>query len=385
MSDNSYDVIVIGLGSFGGAAANALVERGFSVAGFEQFQPGHDQGSVHGGSRIIRQSYFESPAYVPLLRRAYEGWEKLKVESGRDVYDLCGGIYVGDPASTVYAGSLAAAVEHDLPHEVLDAEQIRARFPTMNPQPDALAVYEDNAGYARPEETMFANAEVAARKGAELHFSEPVTHWAATPGGGVEVVTTKGTYSADRLVMASGAWAPRLLADLGLPLTVERMVFYWFTPTPTAALPLSAYDQANHPIYIEETHGNGQIYGFPMTDGLDGGFKLGFFRGGTPTTPELIDRVVHEEETRLMRARATEFFPGLTGPIVQAKTCMYTTSPDEHFILGLHPEHDQVAMMTGCSGHGFKFVPVIGEILADLAMTGKTDHDIALFDPQRFG
>lgn len=376
------DVIVIGLGSMGGAAARTLADRGVRTIGFEAFSPGHDQGAAHGGTRIIRQSYFEDPAYVPLLRSSYDGFRRLEEESGRSLMELCGGIYIGDPDSVTFAGSLAAARQHGLDHEVLDAAQIRERFPTMDPADDAMAVYEQNAGYVRPEETTIANAEVAARKGADLHLNERVLSWSTTPDGGVEVVTADGTYGADRLVVAPGAWAPVMLASLGLPLSIERMIFHWFTPDATA-VPLEYWDQSRHPVYIEQTHGNHQIYGFPMTDGPTGGFKLGFFRVGTPTTADTIDRVVTDEENTRVLARARELFPHLGLPVVQAKTCLYSITPDEHFVIGLHPEHSQVAIACGFSGHGFKFVPVVGDILADLATTGTTDHPIDLFDPRR--
>ncbi|GAA4729970.1 N-methyl-L-tryptophan oxidase [Isoptericola chiayiensis] len=377
-----HDVIVLGLGSMGGAAANELAGRGLDVLGLEAFTPGHDQGSAHGGSRIVRQSYFESPEYVPLLRRAYEGWHRLEAESGRDLLTLCGGIYLGDPDSPTYAGSRLAAEEHGLDHEVLDATEIRRRFPTMAPADDAMGLYESAAGYVRPEETVIANAEVAARHGATLRFGERVQRWSATPGGGVEVVTPEGTYGADRLVVTPGAWAPQMLPELELPLSVERMVFYWFTPD-FDAVPVERWSQEQHPVYIEETHGNGQIYGFPMTDGPAGGFKLGYFHLGSPTDPDAVDRVVRSDETAEMRRRALELFPHLTGPVVQAKTCLYTVAPDEHFVIGTHPLHDQVAIACGFSGHGFKFVPVVGEILADLTTDGATDSPIGLFDPRR--
>ncbi|GAB2672791.1 N-methyl-L-tryptophan oxidase [Gordonia jinhuaensis] len=379
---DSYDVIVIGVGSMGGAACNALAERGVSVLGLETYQPGHDQGSAHGGTRIIRQSYFEDPAYVPLLRSAYDGWRKLETESGRSIMNLCGGIYIGDPENPVFAGSREAAEKHGLAHEILDASEIRSRFPTMDPADDALALYEDNAGYVRPEETTIANAEVAARKGATLRFGEPVIWWGATPGGGVEVITPQGRYGGDRLIVTPGAWAPQMLADMGLPLSIERMIFHWFTPD-FSAVPYEYWHEDRHPIYVEETHANQQIYGFPMTDGRDGGFKLGFFRVGTPTTANTIDRVVRDEENETMRDRARQLFPHLTGPVVQAKTCLYSVTPDEHFVVGTHPAHEQVSVGCGFSGHGFKFVPVIGEILADLATAGRTDHPVALFDPRR--
>ena len=378
---HDYDVIVVGVGSMGSAAVHTLAARGLRVLGLESFGPAHDQGSAHGGSRIIRQSYFEGPAYVPLLRSAFEGWRQLQEQSGRDLLRLCGGIYIGDPDNPVVTGSREAAMVHGLPHEVLDAPEIRSRFPTMRPADHAVGVYEPNAGYVRPEETVLAGVDLARRHGAVLHFHESVTGWKATSGG-VEVTTAAGRYGADRLVLTPGAWAPRLLPG-GAPIVVERQIFYWFAPDFTAGVPYESYADG-HPVYIEETDGNGLIYGFPMIDGPGGGLKLAFYRQNAGfTTPETIDRTVHADEVDAMRRRAVQLFPHLTGPLVNAATCMYASAPDDHFVIGRLDETPQVVVACGFSGHGFKFVPVVGEIVADLVQTGTTTHDIDLFDLQR--
>lgn len=377
-----HDVIVLGLGSMGSAAAHQLAARGESVLGLEQFWPAHDQGSGHGETRIVRQSYFEGPAYVPLLRRAYEGWRELEDASGRDILTLCGGLYVGDVDSKIFAGARRSAETHALPHEVLDATQIRARFPAMDPPDHAFGLYEENAGFVRPEETILANVDLAARHGADLRYGERVRSWRATTGGGVEVTTDRGTYGAARLVVAAGAWAPGLLADLGLALRVERQVVCWFTPDFTA-VPYERWTSGQLPVYIEETDLNRDIYGFPMVDGPDGGLKLAFFNTFAEADPDAVDRVVTEAETEAIRERARQLFPHLTGPLVKAVTCLYTTSPDHDFVVGSLPDRPQVTVASVCSGHGFKFVPVIGEILADLVIDGRTAHDISLFDLSR--
>jgi len=372
----SYDVIIIGLGGMGSAAAYHLARRGQRVLGLEKFTPAHDKGSSHGGSRIIRQSYFEDPAYVPLLLRAYELWEGLAQDSGQEVYRLTGGLFLGPPDCLTVAGSLRASREWSLPHEVLDAGQIRSRFPNFTPEPGDVGLYEAKAGFARPEMTVAAHLDLAARVGATLRFGEEVQGWSETATG-VTVTTAAGTYTAGQLVICPGAWAPQLLAELGIPITVERQVLYWLDPVGGTA-PFE-----DQPIFINENANGMQIYGFPAIDGPDGGVKVAFFRKGQECTPETIDRVVHPEEISAMRDRATELLPALTGDCVHSATCMYSNTSDEHFVITRHPAYANVTVACGFSGHGFKFVPVVGEIVADLATTGTTAHPIALFDPQR--
>lgn len=377
------DVIVLGLGSMGASAARELAGRGQRVIGLERFGPAHDRGSAHGGSRIVRQSYFEGEAYVPLLRRAYDGWRTLEEQSGSELLTLCGGIYIGDPDSVVFAGARSAAEQHHLAHEVLDADSIRARFPTLDPADHALGLYEAAAGFVRPEAAVLANLSLARRSGAELRFGEGVRSWTSTPGGGVEVTTGADRYGADRLVISAGAWAPELLAAYEFPIRVERQVMYWFEPEISPELPYERWASPEHPVYIEETDGNREFYGFPMTDGPDGGIKCAFFNTGVQTTPDGIDRVVHAGEVEEVRARARQLLPRVTGPLLAARTCLYATTPDAAFVIGLLPDRPQVAIACGFSGHGFKFVPVVGEILADLVTSGRTAHAIGLFDLQR--
>ncbi len=373
-----YDVIVIGLGGMGSAAAYHLAARGQRVLGLERHTPAHDQGSSHGGSRIIRQSYFEDPAYVPLLLRAYELWNELGRDSGQDVITLTGGLFLGEQDSVTVSGSLRAAREWGLPHELLNADEVHRRFPTFWLPSSELAVYEAKAGFVRPEATVSAHLELAGRAGARLHFTEPVTSWGARSGG-VSVVTPRGRYEADRLVIAPGAWAPELLRQLGVDITVERQIMHWFQPDGG----VGPFEVGRHPIYIHEDPLGTQIYGFPAIDGPAGGAKVAFFRRGTECTPQTIDRVVHPDEIEDMARHATTILPTLAGRHLDAATCMYSNTADQHFVVAAHPGHDNVTVACGFSGHGFKFVPVIGEVLADLAMTGRTDHPIGLFDPRR--
>jgi sarcosine oxidase len=371
-----YDVIVIGLGGMGSAAAYHLAARGQRVLGLEKFTPAHNKGSSHGGSRIIRQSYFEDPAYVPLLLRAYELWEQLADKTGLEVYRLTGGLFIGAPDAMTVAGSQRASEVWDLPHEMLDADEIRRRFPTLTPYPGDVALYEAKAGFARPEMTVAAHINLAESAGADLHFGEPVIEWSETAGG-VSVTTARGTYTAGQLVVCPGAWAPALLAEFGIPITVERQVLYWFDPR-GGTTPFE-----EHPIWIHEDATGMQAYGFPAIDGPGGGVKVAFFRKGVVCTPETIDRTVRENEITEMRDRVARVVPALDGPCLHSATCMYSNTPDEHFVIARHPASENITVACGFSGHGFKFVPIVGEILADLAIDGVTGHPISLFDPKR--
>lgn len=374
-----YDVIVVGLGGMGSAAAYQLARRGRRVLGLDRYAPVHNQGSSHGGSRITRQAYFEDPAYVPLVRRANELWPEIEAGSGRRIRYTTGGVMIGRPGSRTVAGSLASARQWGLTHELLDAAEIRRRFPTMRPADDDIALYEADAGLLVPEAAVAAHLLLAARAGAELHHEEPVTRW-ETDGGGVRVYTRDAVYTAGRLVLCPGAWAPDLLADLGVPFTVERQVQYWFAPRGgvTPFLP------DRHPIYIWEAENGRQFYGFPAHNEPADGVKIAFFRGGQTCGPATIDRQVHPAEIATIAEFAARYVPDAPGTFLRAATCMYTNTPDEHFVIARHPAHEQVVVACGFSGHGFKFVPVVGEILADLATEGTTGHPIGLFDPRRF-
>jgi sarcosine oxidase len=368
-----YDIIVVGVGGMGSAAAHRLATRGCRVLGLDRYPPVHDRGSSHGGSRITRQAYFEDPAYVPLLRRAGALWDAVAAESGRAVVDWTGGVMVGRPDGPTVAGSLASARAWGLEHELLDADAVRDRFPTMRPADDEVALVERRAGVVNPEQSVAAHLELAARAGAECRHGETVLDWSATSTG-VRVETDRATYEADRLVLAPGAWAPELLADLGLGLQVERYVQFWFAPDDPAAF-------TGHPVYIWEGPGGRQFYGFGA--GPDGTVKVAFFRGGNVCNPHTIDRGVGPDEVREIADFVRPHMPGLPGRFVRAKTCMYTCTPDHHFVIAPHPAHPNVVVACGFSGHGFKFVPVVGEIVADLAVDGTTSHPIDLFDPAR--
>lgn len=350
----------------GSAAAAHAAARGQRVLGLEQFQPGHTQGSSHGRSRVIRLAYFEHPAYVPLLRRAYELWRTLESDTGRRLLQMTGGLMIGAPDSEVVSGSLRSAREHHLDHELLDAAEIHRRFPPFTPRQGIVAFYEKEAGSLFPEESNTAHLEVAARHGARLHFEEPVEDWRILPSGAVEVRTTRDRYECGRLILAPGAWAGSLFKIDWLPLEVEPQVLYWFDPTGGAA----PFAPDRFPIYIWDLGGGVQFYGFPADD--DRRVKVAFFRSPNKDEPS-------------MRASLAPCLPALaSGRIVDSVSCKYTLTPDHHFVIGHHPDYPNVVLASPCSGHGYKFASVIGEILADLATSGDTRHPIKLFAPSRF-
>jgi len=373
-----YDAIVVGLGGMGSAAACHLAARGRKVLGLERHAPAHDRGSSHGESRIIRQAYFEGAEYVPLLFRAYELWENLEKETGEDLMTLCGGLFLGPEDGELVSGSVASADEHGLPYEILDSPELKRRFPVFEPGPETVAIFEKRAGFVRPERTVRAHLDRASSLGAELRFGERVLSWEATDAG-VRVRTEGGVYEAGRLVVAAGAWAGELLSDLGLPLEVTRQILFWFRPRGG----VEAFAPERLPIWIYEPDDGNMFYGSPAVDGADT-VKAAFFRAdGTPADPNTIDREVHDDEVDFIRGYLGRHVPAMDGELVAARTCMYTNTPDQHFVVSTHPDHPQVAVAAGFSGHGYKFCSVIGEILADLAIDGGTGHPVDLFAPSR--
>jgi sarcosine oxidase len=376
MGQGSYEVIVLGLGGMGTAAAFELARRGRRVLGLEQFQPGHDRGSSHGQTRVIRKAYYEHPDYVPLLHRTYARWYDLEQRCGRHLLTECGCLSIGPPEGELVAGVRRAAAEHHLPVAYLTAADLRRRFPALRFGDDQVAVLEPQAGFLYVEDCVRAYAQEARLLGADLHEDEPALSWKATAGG-VVVQTRQQTYTADRLVITAGAWAGAVLADLGLSLTVLRKVLFWFGTADDRLLRRDLF-----PIYMAETP-TGFYYGFPVLD--PAGHKVARHDGGNPVAdPAAVDRTVSTAEEADCQAFLQAHLPVVDGPRRQAKVCLYTMTPDQHFLLDYHPAHPQVAIAAGFSGHGFKFAAVVGEILADFVEQGRTDLPISRFRLERF-
>jgi sarcosine oxidase len=372
----SYDVIVLGVGGMGAAAAFELARRGQRVLGLEQFSLVHDRGSSHGHTRVIRSAYYEHPDYVPLVRRAYERWYELEQRHGRHLLTECGCLSIGPPDGELVHGVRRAAAEHRLAIEDLTSDELRRRFPAFHFGADMAAVLEREAGFLYVEDCVRAYAEQARLLGADLRDNEPVIFWEAT-GNGVTVRTRRHTYSAGRLIVTAGAWASRLLSDLGLPLTVLRKVLFWFATSDDRLFRRDLF-----PIYMAETPA-GFYYGFPVLDPR--GHKTARHDGGDLVAdPGTVVRTVPAGEEMDCRSFLHAHLPAVEGPRREAQVCLYTVTPDRHFILDVHPAHSQVAIAAGFSGHGFKFAAVVGEILADLVETGHTDLPIERFRLRRF-
>ena len=371
-----YDIVVCGLGAMGSAALYTLARRGVRVLGIERFAPGHDQGSSHGATRIIRLAYWEHPSYVPLLRRAYELWREFEAAAGQQLLHITGVAEIGPPDGVLVRGTLAAAQLHGLPHEVLSARELMRQLPAFRLPDDFVAVLQPDGGFLAAEPSIHALGALAQAAGAELRSGETVR--AIEPrAGGVRVVTGAGEVETGAVIVAAGPWTKSLLSDLPAPLKVTRQVMGWFAPHEPAL-----FAPGQFPVFlIESVHGI--HYGFPS---FGGGVKIArHHHRDEVVEPDGYDRTVSAEDEALIRRALAEFLPAANGKLLDAKTCLYTMTPDGDFLIDHLPGAPQVIVASPCSGHGFKFAPVIGEILADLATHGATRHDIARFSLSRFG
>lgn len=373
----AIDVVVVGLGAMGSAALCHLALRGRRAVGIERFASGHDHGSSHGRTRVIRLGYFEHPAYVPLLRRAYALWRTLEAAAGRRLLHVTGIVEIGRPDSALVTGTLAASRQHDLPHEVLDATDVMRRYPAFRLPAEFVGVAQPDGGFVLAEPSVHAHRELAKAAGAELRSGENVL--AVTPrADGVRVVTDRATIEAGAAIVAAGPWVKKLLPDLPAPLRVTRNVLGWFEPVEPTPFASGLF-----PVFLIETR-HGIHYGLPPHDGA--GVKVAkHHHRNEPVDPDGYDRTISAADEDAIRCMLAEHLPAANGPLVAGKTCLYTMTPDGDFILDRLPGAPHIIVASPCSGHGFKFSPVIGEILADLAIDGATAHDISRFRLARFG
>ncbi|MCB1034402.1 MAG: N-methyl-L-tryptophan oxidase [Acidobacteria bacterium] len=380
MSSKSYDVAIVGLGAIGSSCAYQLSRRGLHVIGLDRFRPPHSQGSSHGFSRAIRMAYFEDPAYVPLLRRAYGAWRQLERDSGLCLLRQTGVLMLGSPESSVVAGSVASAREHGLAYELLDSREVARRFPPLCPESETVGLYEETGGLLAPEAAVEAQLKLAHTHGAELRFDEPIEEWKELPGRqGFEVMTGRGRYTAEQLVLAAGAWSPDLLPEAAGALRVSRQVLFWVRPTQRE----EAFRASEFPIWVWAPAKGPIFYGFPSATDTGPGVKLGIHTPGELVSADSVDRAVSPLDLLALRECLSGRIRWLEAAPSASSVCLYTNTPDGHFALGRHPHLPMLILATGFSGHGFKFAPWVGEAVAELILNGQTRPSIEIFDPGR--
>jgi sarcosine oxidase len=372
-----FDVIVVGVGAMGAAACFQIARRGKKVLGLEQFDIPHNLGSSHGQSRIIRAAYYEHPDYVPLLLRAYELWDEIETIAGEKLLHMTGGVYAGPRGCELVNASALSARKHGLEHAILDASEIRRRFPQFVVPDTFEGLWEPQAGVLRPENAVAAYARAAVQHGAEIVTRRPVRSWSATASEAV-VQTDADEYRADEIVFCAGPWTGKILGDLGAYLRVTRQPLLWLSPPDPGA-----FTGDRMPVWAIDRPAGGIYYGFPILPG-DAGLKAACHDALQTTDPDHVDRALHPEDRREVEEAVAQYLPTAQGPLVASAICLYTNSPDSHFILGRHPRLPRVTLAAGFSGHGFKFASVVGEILADLSTAGTTARPISFLSPSRF-
>ena len=371
-----YDAIVIGVGGMGSSTLYHLAKRGLKVLGLEQFEIPHELGSSHGYSRMIRYTLQEHPSYVPLVKRAYELWHELEQNINETLVVTTGSVRAGPPDSDFYRGAIESCDLHQIPYEILNNTEVNRRFPGYQFPDDISSVYQPDGGFVLPEMCIVGHAQAAEEAGATIHTGETVLGW-EIQNDSVSIRTNHEVYSAARLVVTAGAWAAKLVPNVATYAIPERQVLGWFQPERPELFTPERFPVFG--IWTEE----GRYYGFPNYSVP--GFKIGkshhLFQ---KVDPDTMDREVRPEDEEVLRRFTSRYFPLAAGELLDRKTCIYTNTPDEQFMIGVLPDQPQVSVAAGFSGHGFKFASVIGEIMADLAQNGVTNYDIELFRLDRF-
>jgi sarcosine oxidase len=359
----------------GSSVCYNLVSRGLRVLVIERFALNHPYGSSNGKSRIIRSAYAEGPNYVSLIKRSYELWHDLERRSGESVLQMTGAMYIGSPDASFVLESQRSAKENSLPYEILDSREIRERVPALRPDSGEIALYDPTSGVLFPEKCI--STFVRLSHGAEFRFNERVLGWesASNQPDNVKVLTEKGEYSASRLVLACGSWLPYLGGGVDLPLTCERQVSMWFNPLRNR----ESLCAGKLPVIVSES---GETYFYALPD-LGDGIKAARHHGGQISNPETVSRKVEPSDVKPVREFLKRKLPDAAGDLASAQVCIYTNTPDGHFLIDFHPSNQNVLLVSPCSGHGFKFASVIGEIAADLLINGSTRHDISRFGASR--
>jgi sarcosine oxidase len=373
----SYDVIVAGVGGMGAATCWHLARRGQRVLGLERYDIPHTMGSSHGVNRIIRLAYFEHPSYVPLLRRAYALWRETEQLFGEQLLYVTGSLDLGPPSSLNITGALESCHQHALDHEVLDADAVNRRFPGYNVRDPHVAVYQPDGGFVASERAIVAHVTMAQAAGAEIHGREAITGYDVLGSGRVRVSTTRGVYEANRLVIATGGWIGDHVPQLKTTSVPERQVLGWFQPKVPEHYRVGRFPVSNWSTDV------GHFYQFPIWHVP--GFKIGLYhhlqeRGHADT----LSREPTPRDEEVLRAALARYFPDADGPTLSLRACLFTNTPDEHFVIDTLPGAPSVVIASPCSGHGYKFASVMGEILADMATDKVPKFDLSLFKLSRF-
>ena len=379
-------VAVIGIGAMGSASLWQLAERGVSVVGFEQFEPGHDRGSSHGETRIYRTAYLEGPGYVPLARRAVELWRQLQDVTGVELLTENGALMLGLRDSSVITATMRSIRAHDLQHELLDEVQLRSRYPGHRIAPGEVAIHENDAGFVRPERAIRTAVARALDLGARLVTNKCIDSIELGPDG-VRVIAGDVVCEAHHAIVSVGSWLGTFLPELKLPLRVTRQLPGWypverpelFTPD---RFPVFLRDLGDRADPSDVIAADSTFYGFPTLDGKT--IKVAVHREGPLTEPDALDRTVTRDDLAEVRGYIQAFLNGVSSEPVRTEVCMYTNTPDHDFLVGSPPGMHQITVLGGFSGHGFKFSPVMGEVAADFAMNGGTDHPVGFLSPDRF-
>lgn len=389
-SEESVDVIVIGLGGVGSATVAALAADGYRVIGIDQFSPPHQRGSSHGQTRVIRKAYFEHPDYVPMLLRAYDQWKQLEADSGKQLYYPVGLLQIGPVDGEVLAGVRRSSIEHSLDVQYMAMQEAQSQYPGIQGDPSWSAIVEHDAGYLLVEQCIEAHLQQAQRHGASLLLNQSVRDW-SIDGSGVRVVTDEQELHADRLVIAAGPWADKCLKRYQLPLRVLRKHVYWYE------VEAGHYQSGNFPCFFFDTP-QGFFYGIPQVansyeangQGTTsqrnwGGLKIGRHTGGQLADPDMsIEHPEDAEDQSLVEQFLADCMPAVTRNRIAWQGCYYTMTPDQHFIVDSLPDCPQVSVVAGLSGHGFKFTCVLGEIAANLATKRPSPVNIDFLSLTRF-
>lgn len=368
---STFDVIVLGTGGVGSAALYYAARAGARTIGLDRFIAPHNRGSSHGQTRIIRQAYFEHPDYVPLLLKSYELWNQIEQHVGKRLFWEAGLLQVGPENGVVVPGVLRSAQEHVLNVESLSAKQVESRWPRLRVPSGLMGVLEPKAGYLLVEECVSSFLSASRDACAEIAAPCEVLGW--EPGTPIRLTTTTGSFTTNKLIITAGPWAESLLSDLNLRLRVLRKAILWFNSQPGTE---------NLPCYLYELP-NSVMYGFPA---IDGRIKVAEHSNGTLLADPLrYDRNLDPHDAEKALNFLDECLPSAANGLAEHQTCLYTMSPDENFIVDRHPEHSNVFFAAGLSGHGFKFTPVLGKALADLALFGETCIPLDFLRLSRFG